>query len=254
MSDGQVDFRHYRGLGETCGRMMASVCTPVLNIVDAIWVSHGSITGYPASTTFPANQLLASQDPVAADYWAAKHILYPIDGNFRHHPDFPGIETWLIQARETINGLGGLLDADKGIVVDQVTNREGEMNVRTCAAGENLQSSRISLSRTGLFFTASSEAPWLLEKSLQLAISGSRALAWWVEKDADWLTCTPGSGWGNGEISVGVNPAGLPPGQHTGHLMIRCQDAANSPQTVAVALKIVESHRRPRGRARLKGL
>ena len=253
MFDGQAGFRHYRGLGETCGRMFASVCTPVLNIVDAIWVPYTSLTGYPASTTFRANQLLASQDPVAVDYWAAKHILYPIDGNFNHHPDYPSVNDWLVQARETINDLGGLLDADKGIVVDRVTNREAEMNVRTCTAGENLQSSRISLSRTGLFFTASSSEARPLQKSLQVAISGTRPLVWWVEKDADWLTCTPGSGWGSGEVSVGVNPAGLTPGQHTGHLIIRCQDVANSPQAVAVALTIVESRRRSGGQARFKG-
>jgi hypothetical protein len=233
--------------------MMASVCTPVLNIVDAIWVSHASLTGYPASTTFRANQLLASQDPVAVDCWAARHILYPIDGNFRHHPDFPGIDNWLLQARATINDLGGLQDVDRGIIVGQVTNKEAEMNVRTCIAGENLQSFRISLSRTGLSFMASSSAGRPLQKSVQVAITGSRPLAWRVEMDADWLTCTPVSGWGNGEVKVGVNTAGLPPGQHTGHLIIRCQEAANSPQTVTVVLKIVESRRGPGGRARFKG-
>jgi len=253
MFDGQVGFRHYGGLGETCGRMMASVCTPILNIVDAIWVSHGSITGYPAGTTFRANQLLASQDPVAADYWAAKNILYPIDGNFRHHPDFPGIESWLVQARETINDLGGLVDADKGIIVDRVTNREAEMKVRTCNAGANLESARISLSRTSLSFTASTSGARPLEKSVLVAISGTRSLAWRVEKDAGWLTCAPGSGWGSGEVSVGVNPAGLTPGQYSGHVIIRCQDAANSSPTVAVALTILESRRRNGGQARFKG-
>ena len=38
MSDGQSSFRHYTGLGETCGKMIASVRPPVLNIVDAMWV------------------------------------------------------------------------------------------------------------------------------------------------------------------------------------------------------------------------
>lgn len=75
MSDGQSGFRHYQGLGETCGKMVVSVRTPVLNIIDAIWVSYSSITGYPQSTTFRADQILASQDPVALDYWAAKYIL-----------------------------------------------------------------------------------------------------------------------------------------------------------------------------------
>ena len=100
MADGQSSFRHYGGLGETCGRMMASVRPPVLNLTDAIWVSYGSITGYPVNTTARVNQLLASQDPVALDYWAAKYIIYPINQNFNHHPDYPGISKWLGDAAQ----------------------------------------------------------------------------------------------------------------------------------------------------------
>ncbi len=129
MSDGHSSFRHYEGLGETAGKMAAAVRTPVLNIIDAIWVSHLSITGYPASTTFRLNQILASQDPVALDYWAAKHILYPIDQNPRHHPDYPGIAAWLAAARDTINGLGGLADPEGGILVGAPTADEREMLV-----------------------------------------------------------------------------------------------------------------------------
>jgi hypothetical protein len=44
MSDGQSNFRHYSGLGETCGKMVVSVRTPVLNILDAIWVSYSSLS------------------------------------------------------------------------------------------------------------------------------------------------------------------------------------------------------------------
>jgi uncharacterized protein (DUF362 family) len=129
MSDGMSGFRHYAGLGETCGRMAASVATPVLNIVDAIWVSHGSLKGYPESTTRRLNRIAASQDPVALDSWAARHLLFPIDGNFRHHPDHPNIDAWLAAARDTINGLGGLVDEEKGIVVDQVTKDESRIRV-----------------------------------------------------------------------------------------------------------------------------
>ena len=127
MSDGQSEFRHYNGLGETCGRMIVSVRTPVLNIIDATWVSYSSITGYPASTTFRANQILASQDPVALDYWASKYILYPIDNNARHHPGFAGIDQWLTSARDTINGEGGLYHPDSGILISTVTKNEDEM-------------------------------------------------------------------------------------------------------------------------------
>lgn len=124
MADGQSSFRHYAGLGETCGKMVAFVRAPVLNIIDAIWVSHGSLAGYPRSTTTRINQIAASQDPVALDYWAAKYILYPIKGNRRHHPDFPGISAWLASAARTINEAGSLYNPEKGIIINNVTNQE----------------------------------------------------------------------------------------------------------------------------------
>ena len=127
MADGQSDYRHYSGLGNTCGKMMVSVRTPVLNIIDAIWVSYSSLSGYPASTTFRTNQILASQDPVALDYWGAKYILYPVNNNPRHHPDFAGVNQWLTDAEQIINVRGGLYDPEKGIVVDMVTKSETKM-------------------------------------------------------------------------------------------------------------------------------
>jgi hypothetical protein len=134
MADGQGGFRHYTGLGETCGKMMASVRTPVLNIIDAIWVSHSSLSGYPANTTFRANQLIASQDPVALDFWAAKYILYPVSGNYRHLPTFSNIANWLTSARDTINSRGGLYDYDSGILVSTVTGNENDMSTESIQA------------------------------------------------------------------------------------------------------------------------
>jgi hypothetical protein len=107
--------------------MVVSIRTPVLNIIDAIWVSHSSLSGYPESTTFRANQLLASQDPVALDYSAAKYILHPVSRNSRHLPSFPGIDQWLSNARDTINGRGGLYNLNSGILVGSVTKDEAEM-------------------------------------------------------------------------------------------------------------------------------
>lgn len=129
MSDGYIGERHYLRLGETCGKMVASVRAPALHIVDAIWVSHKSLTGYPAEMTFRANQVLASQDPVALDHWAAKHVLYPHDNNGRHHPDFAGIAAWLEEARDTINHRGGIFDPGQGIRVGNVTRDEAAMQI-----------------------------------------------------------------------------------------------------------------------------
>ncbi|MFP5213594.1 MAG: DUF362 domain-containing protein [Acidobacteriota bacterium] len=129
MSDGNAPFRHYEGLGKTCGKMFAAVRTPVLNIIDAIWVCHKALSGYPADTTVRVNQLVASQDPVALDYWAARHILYPIDQNPNHHPDYPGIKKWLVAAKETINWRGGLYDPEGAVYVDKVVLNESNMKV-----------------------------------------------------------------------------------------------------------------------------
>jgi hypothetical protein len=127
MSDGNSSVRHYSGLGSTCGKMMVSVRTPVLNIIDSIWVSHRALKGYPADTTFRANMLLAGQDPVALDYWAAKYIIHPIDFNNRHHPDYPGISRWLSDAEQIINERGGLYHPEAGILAGFVTKNEAQM-------------------------------------------------------------------------------------------------------------------------------
>jgi len=129
MSDGYSDIRHYSKLGRTCGKMVAAVRTPVLNIIDGIWVSHASITGYPENTTFRANTLVASQDPVALDYWVAKYVLYPIDNNTRHLPTFPGVNRWLVQARETINNRGGLYKPSMGLQISRAQTSESRMAV-----------------------------------------------------------------------------------------------------------------------------
>ena len=133
MADGQSGFRHYSGLGETCGKMIVSVRTPVLNIIDAIWVSFASLAGYPGSTTHRANQIVASQDPVALDYWASKYVLYPISNSPRHLPTFSGVDAWLTAARDAINARGGLYKPDRGIMVDLVTKNEEEMVIHSFA-------------------------------------------------------------------------------------------------------------------------
>lgn len=129
MDDGQSSFRHYAGLGETCGKMVASVRPPVLNVLDAVWVSHKQLAGYPASATYNARRIAASQDPLALDYWAAKNILYPIDRKAAHHPDHAVIADWMADAAAVINGRGGLYDPDRAIYVDQVTSREGDLRI-----------------------------------------------------------------------------------------------------------------------------
>ena len=131
MRDGKSPIRHYNELGETCGKMFSAVRQPALNILDAMWVSQASLSGYPEEKTSEINQIIASQDPVALDYWAAKYILYPIDSNHRHHPDFPGINKWLTKVRTTINELGGLYNYSTAEYAQNVTQNESDMSVFT---------------------------------------------------------------------------------------------------------------------------
>ena len=64
------------------GTLMVECGLPTLNIIDAIWVNANP---YPSSSTGPGtsydeatrvNMLMAGIDPVALDYWAAKHVLF----------------------------------------------------------------------------------------------------------------------------------------------------------------------------------
>ena len=111
MSDGHSGPRHYGEIGSQCGRMWTLVRTPDLNILDCIWVSHGSLTGYPVETTRRCNTLLAGLDPVALDYVASKHVLAPLGGYYasEHDPDaFPGLVRMLADAETVINAAGGI--------------------------------------------------------------------------------------------------------------------------------------------------
>jgi hypothetical protein len=114
MADGtseerHYEERHYAQLGPHCGEMIVRIKAPVLNLLDCIWVTQVEWSGYPVENTTRLDELLASVDPVALDYWASKYLLYPIDANEEHHPDrFPGLRDALLQARDVINAGGGI--------------------------------------------------------------------------------------------------------------------------------------------------
>ena len=125
MADGQMRERHYERLGQQCGEMIIKVRPPVVSILDCIWVTQVRWAGYPPEYTTRLNQLLASVDPVALDYWAAKYLLYPIDNNEEHHPDkFAILRNHLTQARDVIN-------SESGIRGQKVTLDESKINIHS---------------------------------------------------------------------------------------------------------------------------
>jgi hypothetical protein len=111
MADGFSGIRHYAESGTQCGKMWGLVRAPDLNILDCIWVSHESLSGYPPETTHRADLLLGGVDPVALDYHGSKHVLHPIGGigQPEHDPDsFSGLINHLTGARDFINDGGGI--------------------------------------------------------------------------------------------------------------------------------------------------
>jgi hypothetical protein len=119
--DGISARRHYADLGSQCAKMWTQVRIPNLNILDCIWVSYGSTVvngqqvsgciGYPPELTSRQNILLAGLDPLAMDYHANKHILFPLGGNNAelHDPDNnPRLVDVYKQAQDTINAAGGI--------------------------------------------------------------------------------------------------------------------------------------------------
>lgn len=65
------------GLGGM-GTQMVRTRIPVLNILDAIWVSPRNGPGVSYSQAVENNMILASTDPIALDYWASKNILMKV--------------------------------------------------------------------------------------------------------------------------------------------------------------------------------
>ncbi len=79
---GPMIYEGYMGQALAYGRW------PDMNIIDASWVNasrSGPSTPYSSSTY--TGILLASTDPVAADYIAGKNVLMPVSGYGRHDPD-----------------------------------------------------------------------------------------------------------------------------------------------------------------------
>jgi hypothetical protein len=100
-----ADYHSY--LQSRMGLMIGTTRVPDLNVVDAmrpVWT--GGPRGYD-STSVEQNMILASADPAALDYHAAKHILYPMSGNSEHHPDNASVfRNYLENARAYLRDMG----------------------------------------------------------------------------------------------------------------------------------------------------
>lgn len=80
---------YHDNVGLTCAEMFSHIRAPDLNILDLTWLSINAVNGHPDTLPQRTNQLLASTDPLAIDYWASKNVMFPLSRNPLHNPDEP---------------------------------------------------------------------------------------------------------------------------------------------------------------------
>lgn len=222
MNDGSSNRRHYSQSGTQTGKMWIEVRPATLNIVDCIWVSHDSLSGYPVSTTFRSNKLVAGIDPVALDYYVSKHILLPLGGSYtsRHNPDtYSGLINHLTGAQDYINTNGGIFG--------KMTN-QGDANIDVVTADARLAPSPdLKVNGEDNTITLSSSTPVSLTVSLLAGgHAGQNADQWIVAKaPTGWWSYVKGS-WVQGFRRFSNGPLNdlaateilntpLPPGDYT---------------------------------------
>ncbi|MGE5340786.1 MAG: Ig-like domain-containing protein [Candidatus Omnitrophota bacterium] len=101
----------------------------------------------------------------------------------------------------------------------------------------------ISLSRTRLNFVAKKNGSVTGPQDVRIVNTGNGTLNWRINiENAPWLTVSPMSGTGNGQITGSVNPENLDDGTYTGFIRVSDPNATNSPQSITVTLKVKTDH------------
>ena len=104
-----------------------------------------------------------------------------------------------------------------------------------------------SCAPSGVAFGATVAGIQTPAQSFHILDNGYGVVNWSVSADKGWLSCSPVSGDGSGEIFVTIDPKGLPPGKHTGKISVFSPNAITSPQHIAVTLDIYEQDGPPIG-------
>jgi len=75
-------------------------------------------------------------------------------------------------------------------------------------------------------------------QTVNISNAGGGTLAWSASSNSPWLTVSPASGMGAGTLTLGINTAGLSAQTYNGEIAVTAAGAANSPQTIFVALSV----------------
>jgi len=115
----------------------------------------------------------------------------------------------------------------------------------TTPGGSEIQSTNpvISLNRSTLYFaiTPTLNASAAGVQEIIITNSGSGILEWTVSVNTNWLRLSAFNGIQSDAVEVSIYHAGLSVGTHTGIISFTDSNAANSPQTVTVTLRVYPS-------------
>ncbi|MCP5101726.1 MAG: BACON domain-containing protein [bacterium] len=112
---------------------------------------------------------------------------------------------------------------------------------RVTGGGSSTAEGVISLDRSRLNFGAVVSGAVPGSQTFSIENSGTGTMNWTVSDNATWLSVTPSSGTDAGMVTVSVAHSGLAAGSYSAAVTVASSDAANTPQTVTVALNVYGS-------------
>jgi hypothetical protein len=178
------------------GTLMVETGLPTLNIIDAIWINANP---YPSSMGGPrtyyshatrVNVLMASTDPVALDYWAAKHVLVQA-ASLIGYADTHTLDPDNTERSGLSEAFGVWLNLTKNEIVAggyNVTTGEDRMNVYVYQAPDTAppvisilspENKTYSVNNVSLSFTVDEATDWMgysLDGQTNVTITGNDTL------------------------------------------------------------------------------
>jgi hypothetical protein len=154
-------------------------------------------------------------------------------------------------SQQVLSGWSGIVTPSKNGYIFSPSSREYTA-VAANQTGQDytaatMTPSEISLSRTQLNFGALRSGNHTSLQTFLIRNSGGGILNWTINDNAEWLSCSPETGSGDGEVSVSVDATELSAGTYTGSITVSDPHASNSPQTVNVTLHVYNSTTSPFG-------
>ncbi len=116
------------------------------------------------------------------------------------------------------------------------SNSGGQLNILDFSVQP--ATGQIALNRDKLYFAALKGGDDPGAQTVFLSISGGGNYDWTVSTNQPWLSCSPGAGIGNKELTISVDTGGVNFFTVSGTVTVTCPLAVNSPQTVEVGLAL----------------